>query len=170
MNIEEFEKSLQQAVSFDRENTLFSDFKNQYEYVIEGNLNKLVEYASLDSFEQMPLKISDFYHKVQSSQSSQSESEQQIQTFLLEINQFVFALRKMIGKLNSLLQNKALIDFNDSSFQILEQKMFSTVTLLIQFSFLALKKLNGESFGESELFKSLVAFREIYLRFHPFQE
>lgn len=69
MNLEEFELSLHQAVSFDRDNTLFSDFKNHHESLIEGNLNELVEYASADSVEEMPLKIPDYYHKSHSSEA-----------------------------------------------------------------------------------------------------
>lgn len=86
------------------------------------------------------------------------------------MNQFVYTLRKMLGNMTTVLRNKSAIDFNDSSFQILEQKLFATVTLLIQFSFLSLKELNGKGFNESELFKDIVAFREILLRFCPFQQ
>lgn len=38
MDIEEIDKMLQQATSFDKSNTLFTDFRNEYEFVMEGNI------------------------------------------------------------------------------------------------------------------------------------
>lgn len=63
MNIEEIEKSIQVSLSLDKDNNLFHEFKNEYEFTMDGNLDKLLEYHTLNLVDDSA-KISEYYHKL----------------------------------------------------------------------------------------------------------